>query len=305
MFGSGFELDNGSSPNVAPLMPFDGPMVAVGVSSGTGTTFDVGTTSTSWTTGHIGVGAVTGGTLGQAAKNLLTTGHVDEAAVIIVPWAIPTATRLALEASIYHTFAVPPQQSAVIVTVGDSHTDDWTQPYQQSWPRQMLADLNRQDITVVNAGHAGAQLSSLVSTSSWKTNVAPTLTATNSPYKFVILQGCYADLQAGQTVAQCEASYTAGITQTHSKGAKAVCVAGVIRTGTLTLNQNMQAIGTWITSGAAGCDYVINFQAYSVFNAASGPWNAPWFQTDQTHLTPAGAGLEAAMAAKVMLPLLP
>ena len=192
------------------------------------------------------MGAVTAGTLGQAANNVLTTGHVDEAAVIMAQWAIPAATRLALEASIYHTFAVPPQQSAVIVTAGDSHVDDWGQPYQQSWPRQMLADLNRQDIAVVNAGQAGAQLSNLVATSAWNTNVAPTLTATNSPYKFVILQGGYNDLAAGQTVAQFEASYTTGMTETHAAGANAVCVIDLLRSATTAINASMQTIAAWI-----------------------------------------------------------
>lgn len=255
--------------------------------------------------------AYTGGLIGQNVANN-ATGDMDIAAAVIIPWQMTAAQRVAFEASMNQTFGVTPQAQGVMVMIGDSHDDGWHATYQQSWPRAMMAQLNRPDIQMVNSAASGAQMCTMVSTGNWNNYVLPALNSANFKYKYVLLgSGGYNDLGAAKTVAQTEACFLQGVQQTHAAGAKAVCVLDYFRNGTLVLNQNMQSVMQWLASPAAQCDAYINFEAYSTppngtpFNALAGPWSGPWFGSDGIHATAAGNWLLGTIAAAAMAPLLP
>ena len=302
---AGLEFNNGAfNSTISPTDPSDAS-VLVGVSGSGGSVFDVDNTTITGSVG--GAHNLAGGAIGAAANGKNTSGHVDIAADIEVPWAISASQRLMLEASLYHTFELQPQKVATVGFLGDSHMDDWGQPYQQTWARQMKALLNRPDVTYVNAGQGGAGIGTLTGSTLFASHIGNALTADTSGNRFVFIQGGYNDIEiGGASLATIEGSFTAGIAEIHADNAKAICVLDIIRNAASGTNATIAALSTWeANTTLSGCDYVMNFQAAPVFDSAAGPWPAPWFQSDGKHLTPAGASLAAEMAATFLKSILP
>ena len=242
---------------------------------------------------------LSGGTLGEV-WNATQSQPADEAMVLIVPWALSATQQIALQASVANTFGTNPQKRGVIVSVGDSHVDAWGYPYQQTFLRQAESILGRPDISFVDVSQSGAQISVYITSPSiWTDNVLPALAGYNGN-KFVRLEGGYNDLQHSQTVSEVEGSYITLAASAHSAGAKVICDTDVIRyygTYGISLNTNVQAIAAWMAANPSVCDYVFNYQQYSVFDSAAGPWPLPWFEQGDSgeHMSAAGNGLRAAM----------
>ena len=303
---AGLEFNNGAfNSTISPTDPSDAGSVLVGVSGSGGSVFDVDNTTITGSVG--GSHNLSGGAIGYAANGKATSGHVDIAADIEVPWAISASQRLMLEASLYHTFELQPQKVATVGFLGDSHMDDWGQPYQQTWARQMEALLNRPDVTYVNAGQGGAGIGTLTGSTLFASHIGNALTADTSGNRYVFIQGGYNDIEiGGASLSTIEASYTTGIAEIHADNAKAICVLDIIRNASTGTNNTIAALSTWeANTTLSGCDYVMNFQAAPVFDQPSGPWPAPWFNGDGKHLAPAGASLAAEMATTFLKGILP
>jgi hypothetical protein len=288
---NGMQCQNNSSNKINGSGAPDEATFYLCTSGASATTFYVGNTVS---TGAAGSSSTfSGGALGEV-WNSTASFPMDESLVILVPWALTGAQQSALQASVAATFKAPPQREGVIVAVGDSHMEDWGYPYQQTLLRQAASMLGRPDISFVDTALAGAAISVFVGSSVLSNVVVPTLNAYDSN-KFLLIEGGYNDLGGGQTVAQVEASYTSLAGTAHGVSAKVICDTDTVRNATLTINQNIQAIAAWMRATPSVCDYVFDPQKYSIFNAASGPWNLPWFEQQDSahHLTAGGNSLAA------------
>lgn len=282
----------------AAMVPTETPAVMLCTADAQGKTVDMQGTSTT-TPGGNGA-ALRGGTLGQSADE--RSGLVNLSAAIVVPWPLDAATRGALERSLYQTFGLAPQAGGVIVVLGDSHSDGTGARFQQGWTHQMMQRLGRQDIQLVNAARYGGQLSDAVA--QWRTYAQPNLAAASGPVKIVILQGGYNDQQSGQTVDEILATFQRGAALAHAAGAKAVCVADVLRNASSLTNRVMARVNAAIRAPLQGCDAVIDWASEPAYNLPAGPYRPPYFAQDRVHLTTEGQAVQAQIAASVVAGLL-
>lgn len=298
-YGSKTTACDGAGDNAAAaVVPTETPAVIVCTADDHGKTIDMlGTSAT--TPGGNGF-RVAGGAMGQSVDK--RSGLVNISAAIVVPWPVDAATRAALEASLDETFALAPQTNGVIVVLGDSHSDGAGAPFQQGWTHQMMKQLGRNDIQLVNAAIYGGQLSYGVD--QWKKFAQPNLEASAGKNKIVILQGGYNDQQSGQTADDIIATYKRGAALAHTAGAKAVCVTDVIRAGATLTNSTIAAVNKAIRAPLNGCDAVIDWAKVPAFNQQAGPYPPPYFANDHVHLTARGQALQAQIAAAVIAGLL-
>lgn len=298
-YGSKTMACDGAGDNAAAaVVPTETPAVIVCTADAHGKTIDMlGTSAT--TPGGNGF-RVAGGVLGHSVDK--RSGLVNISAAIVVPWPVDAATRAALEASLDETFALSPQTNGVIVVLGDSHSDGAGAPFQQGWTHQMMKQLGRNDIQLVNAAIYGGQLSYAVD--QWKKFAQPNLDASPGKNKIVILQGGYNDQQSGQTADDIIATYKRGAALAHTAGAKAVCVTDVIRAGATLTNSNIAEVNKAIRAPLKGCDAVIDWAKVPAFNQLAGPYPPPYFANDHVHLTARGQALQAQIAAAVIAGLL-
>ena len=298
-YGSKTMACDGAGDNAAAaVVPTETPAVIVCTADAHGKTIDMlGTTAT--TPGGNDF-RVAGGALGHSADK--RSGLVNISAAIVVPWPVDAATRAALQASLNETFAIAPQTNGVIVVLGDSHSDGAGAPFQQGWTHQMMRQLGRNDIQLVNAASYGGQLSYAVD--QWQTYAQPNLDASSGKNKIVILQGGYNDQQSGHTAPDIIATYKRGAALAHAAGAKAVCVTDVIRAGATLTNTTISAVNKAIRAPLTECDAVIDWAKVPAFNQQAGPYPPPYFANDHVHLTARGQALQAQIAAAVVAGLL-
>ncbi|MDB6050724.1 MAG: hypothetical protein JWR17_3470 [Pseudomonas sp.] len=298
-YGSRTMACDGAGNNAyAAVVPTETPAVIVCTADEHGKTIDMLGTSTTTTGGnnfHLA-----GGALGQSGDK--RSGLVNISAAIVVPWPVDAATRAALNASLDSTFAMVPQTNGVIVVLGDSHSDGAGAPFQQGWTHQMMKQLGRNDIQLVNAAIYGGRLSYAID--QWKKFAQPNLEASHAANKIVILQGGYNDQQSGQTADQIIATYKRGAALAHEAGAKVVCVADVIRAGAVLTNSTIAVVNNAIRAPLTGCDAVIDWARIPAFNQPAGPYPPPYFASDRVHLTAKGQALQAQIAATVVNGLL-
>ena len=298
-YGSKTTACDGAGDNAsAAVVPTETPAVIVCTADVQGKTIDMLGTSTTTPGGNDF--RVTGGALGQSADK--HSGLVNISAAIVVPWPVDAVTRAAFEASLDTTFALAPQTGGVIVVLGDSHSDGAGAPFQQGWTHQMIKQLGRNDIQLVNGAIFGGTLSYAVD--QWRTFAKPNLDASPGKNKIVILQGGYNDQQSGQTASQIIATYQRGAALAHEAGAKAVCVANVIRAGAILTNSTIALVNTAIRAPLNGCDAVIDWARVPAFSRLVGPYPPPYFANDHIHLTRQGQALQAQIAATVVAALL-
>lgn len=237
-----------------------------------------------------------GGALGQSGFN--RSGLVNMSAAIIVPWPLDAATRAALGESLAQSFGLAPPSGGVIVVLGDSHSDGSGAPFQQGWPAQMLSQLGRADLQLVNAASYGGRLAAAVER--WEQYALPNLAASSSPNKLVILQGGYNDQQYGDSAAAILATYRRGAALAHAAGAKVVCVADVIRSAPSATNRVVLEVNAALRAPLKGCDAVLDWASEAAFSGQSGLYPPPYFASDQVHLSAEGQARQARMAAKVV-----
>jgi len=282
----------------AAVVPTETPAVIVCSADAQGKTLDMLGTSTTSPGGNASV--LAGGSLGLSGGD--RSGLVNLSAAIIVPWPLDAATRAALSASLAQTFSVPTATGGVIVVLGDSHSDGSGAPFQQGWPHQMISQLGRDDLQLVNAARYGGRLADAVGL--WQQYALPNLAASHSPNKVVILQGGYNDQQSGQSADDILATYRRGAALAHKAGAKVVCVADVIRSAEPRANSTLMVVNAALRAPLDSCDAVIDWASEPAFNRPAGPYPPPLFASDRIHLTAQGQALQARMAAAVIAGLL-
>ncbi|WAH57017.1 GDSL-type esterase/lipase family protein [Pseudomonas silvicola] len=282
----------------AAVVPTETPAVIVCTADAHGKVIDMlGTTSTA-------VGGndspLSGGSLGLSGEG--RSGLVNLTAAIIVPWPLDAATRAALGASLQGSFGLTPPTQGVIVVLGDSHSDGSGAPFQQGWPHQMITLLGRNDVQLVNGARYGGRLATAIE--QWKQYAQPNLLASAAAHKIVILQGGYNDQLYGQSANEIIATYQRGAVLAHMAGAKAVCVANVLRNAPAVTNHAIAQVNAALRQPLAGCDAVIDWASVPAFNQQSGTYPPPLFAADRVHLTAEGQARQARLAAEVIGPLL-
>ncbi len=282
----------------AAVVPTETPAVIVCTADAHGKVIDMlGTTSTA-------VGGndspLSGGSLGLSGEG--RSGLVNLSAAIIVPWPLDAATRAALGASLQGSFGLTPPTQGVIVVLGDSHSDGSGAPFQQGWPHQMITLLGRSDVQLVNGARYGGRLATAIE--QWKQYAQPNLLASTAAHKIVILQGGYNDQLYGQSANEIIATYQRGAVLAHMAGAKAVCVANVLRNAPAVTNHAIAQVNAALRQPLAGCDAVIDWASVPAFNQQTGDYPPPLFAADRVHLTAEGQARQARLAAEVIGPLL-
>ncbi|WP_416423976.1 SGNH/GDSL hydrolase family protein [Pseudomonas sp. App30] len=282
----------------AAVVPTETPAIIVCSADAQGKTLDMLGTSTTTPGGN--ATPLAGGSLGLSGGD--RSGLVNMSAAIIVPWPLDATTRAALNTSLAQTFGLPAPNGGVIVVLGDSHSDGSGAPFQQGWPQQMIRQLGRDDIQLVNAARYGGRLADAVGL--WEQYALPNLAASRSPNKVVILQGGYNDQQSGQSADDILATYRRGAALAHKAGAKVVCVADVIRSAEPRANSTLMVVNAALRAPLDSCDAVIDWASEPAFNRPAGPYPPPLFASDRIHLTAQGQALQARMAAAVIAGLL-
>lgn len=303
------ECANGSSGtnSLGNYVPTDTPQVEICNNGASSTVYANNFQSVSNSGGtHTGSSStVTGGALGAAAGNGAgTTGLMDLAAVIIVPWSLDANTQQMLQASLNREFGLTPQVGGMIVAGADSQVSGYASTFQQSWPRAMMELLGRRDIQLVNTAKPGQTLNAW-GNSAWFMPLTA-LQGYNGPNKWVMSDGGYNDIvNSGATAAQVEGYFATAAANAHAAGAKFACVTTALPNGSQATITAMAAVNAYLRGNAGGfCDLVIDPAAYAaVFGITTPGMQAnPWWEAQDGYLHPSsqGAALIAAIAANAM-----
>ena len=304
----GLLINNGRNTGITPLNSFrEGANVAVQNESGAASTFMLNGITTTLAQGGAN-GSAAGGTLGggtslnssmACSTSGCFSGLVDESAIIIEPRTLTVAETRAIEASLSYWNNVPTQARGVNVILGDSLTQEYGPTFQQSWPRQMEAILNRPDIPVVNGALYGVQMSVLLA--NWNALYAPSLSSSYGPNRYVTMMGCFNDMKTGGiTSSACMAFYQQASTLTRAAGAKFICGITPVSSAQ---PANLVAMGQLIRAAAPTmCDGVIDMQTWPDFNmpGVTNSATLPEFYTDGTHQLTYGASVKAQIGAAAM-----
>lgn len=297
---NGSTNSNAGADKVSNYIPTDTPQIEICNNGASGVTYTNNTQTQSFTGGNStgSASTATGGALGVPGNGHSGTGMIDLAAVILVPWSLDANTQAAVQASLNGLFGLSPQMNAMIIAGCDSHVSGWGATYQQSWPREMVERLGRRDLQLINVAGPGESVNACGNSNWW---IPLTAFQGTNVQRWFILQGGYNDLNGGATVAQTEGYYATAAANAHSAGAKVACTTDPIRNASAGLNANAQLLNAYLRANTGGfCDLVIDPAADPVFNNAAGPWNAPWFEQQDSgiHLSSQGNALWAALAAK-------
>ncbi|MGI4796129.1 MAG: SGNH/GDSL hydrolase family protein, partial [Janthinobacterium lividum] len=295
------------------------------LASGSSTTLDstagiADSADSLWDQGNVTIGSAIAGADTLLQNGLVTTatdtdigtttkgGYVgqsnasDGALDIEVPWGLTAAQEKALAASIAQTYALPPQGQDVLVAVGHSLNEGTGTYYQQSIWRQMLQQLHRPDIHLVNVGKYG---STCVQGQTELTNEGLPALAKRGGLEVVTILCGDNDLAAntsltGQQIANL---YDPIATLAHNAGALTLCVqspyssrsyaaagggsaltqaqaASVIATADADIA--LKVLGPTNTSGL--CNRVVDERALPAFNQQNGPFSSE-FYADGVHPT--------------------
>ena len=237
-------------------------------------------------------------------------GQNDQAVDMEIPFSLTAAQQAALEASLYTAFDIRPQGQSMIAIFGDSHSDGYGATYDQSWPRQMLQQLNRPDVHLYNFSAAGAPIS-------YGTNFLSSFMlpfAKFSGTKLAFIMSDYNDPSAAAAISGIQTIAAA----VHSNGGKVICGVDVYRNTGGAAGQSggsqvgsaqaqVASVSATLLAQPTYCDGIVNFQAYAPFNQPNGPFVAPLFESQDfgIHLTTYGQGHMARMAAPFIGSLLP